>query len=210
MFNSNVCILFLIISGYLKGHGLKYQNVLFPNGMVAGVFGTSASHNDVGVLNLSRLQEYLEEVLFPEHAMAGGLLPVLYADAIFQNINHTTIISRYELVGTLEEIEFLRRLNFRMSGIRQSIEHMYGQLFNLFRLLKTPRQFKLYNDGQFAYRVGVICFFILNCYTCLNGSPCNSMFNTEPPSLEEYLPIDENLHHYIPNDDVAYDFYNLD
>jgi hypothetical protein len=194
----------------LKGKGLKYQNVLFPNGMVAGVFGASASHNDVGVLNLSRLQEYLEEILFPDHVMAGGLLPVLYSDAIFQHINHTTIIARYDLIGMQQEMDFLRRLNFRMSGIRQSIEHMYGQLFNLFRLLKTPRQFKLYHEGQLAYRVGVICFFVLNCYTCLNGSPCNSMFNTEPPTLQEYLPLLEPLQHYIQNDDIEYNFYILD
>ncbi len=151
-----VLCFFLFVSGYFKGHGLKYQNILLPNGMAASVFGASASHNDVGVLNLSRLQEYLEEILFPDYVMDGGLLPVLYGDAIFQKINHTTIISRYKLVGTQEEIEFLRRLKFRMSGIGQSIEHMYGQLFNLFRLLKTPRQFKLYNGGQLAYRVGVI------------------------------------------------------
>jgi hypothetical protein len=106
--------------------------------MVAGVFGASGSHNDVGVLNLSRLTEYLEDILHPDFVMPGGLLPVLYGDAIFQNVNHTTIIARYNLVGTVEEIEFLRRLNFRMSGIHQSIEHMYGNLFNLFWLLKTP------------------------------------------------------------------------
>ena len=66
--------------------------------MVAGVFGASGSHNDVGVLNLSRLTEYLEEILYPDFVMPGGLLPVLYGDAIFQNVNHTTIIARYNLV----------------------------------------------------------------------------------------------------------------
>jgi hypothetical protein len=178
--------------------------------MVAGVFGASGSHNDVGVLNLSHLTEYLEEILFPEFVMPGGLLPVLYGDAIFQNVNHMTIIARYNIVGTVEEMEFIRRLNFRMSGIRQSIEHMYGSLFNLFRLLKMPRQIKLYNDGQLSYRLGIICFFILNCYTCLNGSACNSMFNTTPPSLQEYIPLEEELQHYVPNNDNVYDFYILD
>jgi hypothetical protein len=69
-----------------------------------------------------------------------------------------------------------------MSGVRQSIEHMYGALFNIFHLLKMPRQIKLFNDGQTAYRLGVICFFILNFYICLNGSVCNAMFDTTPPS----------------------------
>jgi hypothetical protein len=125
-------------SGYFKGHGLKYQTTLFPNGMVARVFSTLGSHNDVGVLNLSRLTEYLEQILFPEFVLPGGLLPALYGDAIFQNVNHMTIIACYNLVGTIEEIEFLCRLNYRMSGVWQSIEHMYGSLFNLFWLLKTP------------------------------------------------------------------------
>ncbi len=138
--------------------------------------------------------------------MAGGLLPLLYADAIFQHINHTTIITRYDLFGTQQEMEFLHMLSFRMSGIRQLIEHMYEHLFNLFRLLKTPRQFKLYNDGQLAYHVGVFLIFIFNCYTCLNGSPFNLMFNTEPPLLQKYLLLHENLQHYILHDDVEYNF----
>jgi len=177
---------------------------------VAGVFGTSASHNDLGVSNLSRLQEYLKEILFPEHLMPGDILPALYGDAMFQNANHTTIISRFDLFGNQQEMDFLRRLNFRMLGVRQSIEHMYGQLFNLFRLLKMLHQFKLFNDGQIAYRIGVSCFFILNCYTCLNSSPCNSMFSTEPPSLQDYLPLDEPIHHYDPIDAIVYNYYILD
>jgi hypothetical protein len=179
--------------------------------MIAGVFGAAGSHNDVGVLNLSHLTEYLEELLFPDHMMAGGLLPALFGDSIFQNVNHSTIIARYNAVGLgINEAQLISRLNYRMSGVCQSIEHMYGQLFNLFRLLKVPRQFKLFSDGQLAYRVAVVCFFILNCYTCLNESPCNSMFDTIPPTLDEYLPLDEILQPYIRNDDIAYNFYILE
>ena len=198
------------LSGYIKAHGLKYQTTLFPNGMVAGVFGTSSNNNDVGVLNLSRLTQHLENLLFPQYVMPGGLLPALYGDSVFLGHNYSTIISRYDPVGTLEQQRMLRRLNFRMSGIRQSIEHMYGQLFNLFHLLKTPRQFKLYNNGELAYRTGVVCFFLLNCYTCFNGSACNSMFNTFPPTIQEYLPMEEDLLPYVDDNNNIYDFYILD
>jgi hypothetical protein len=176
--------------------------------MVAGVYGTSANNNDLGVLNLSRLSTYLERLLHPAYTLAGGILPALYGDAIFQLVNYSTIIAKHPLVGTIEEQQVIKRLNFRMSGVRQSIEHMYGALFNLFHLLKMPRQFRLLYDAETAYRTGVVCFFLLNCYTCFNGSACNSMFETFPPTIEEYLPLDEQLLPYNPGDN-NYDFYVL-
>ena len=129
--------------------------------MFVGLFGTSASHNDLGVLNMSGLAHYLEDILHPEYKMEGGLLPAFYGDAIFQSENYSTIVARYDLVGTDEEIELYRKLNYRMSGVRQSIEHMYGQLFNLFRLLKTPRQHQIFRGGDSAYRLGIVCFLLL-------------------------------------------------
>jgi hypothetical protein len=174
--------------------------------MVAGVFGASTSHNDRGVLNLSGIVEYLENILHPDYEMDGGVLPALYGDAIFANVPHTTIVVRFNIVGDAAEQEFLRRLNYRMSGVRQGVEHMYGALFNL----KTTRHIKLFRYGETAYRLGVISFFILNCYTCLNGSTCNSMFDTTPPTLEEYLPVDEELQLYVANDQAEYEYYILD
>jgi hypothetical protein len=76
LFYYNQFIIFFY-SGYLRGHGLKYQNVLFPNGVVAGVFGASLSHNDVVVLNMLGLMHCLEDVLHPDYVMAGGLLLAL-------------------------------------------------------------------------------------------------------------------------------------
>jgi hypothetical protein len=62
--------------------------------MIGGVFGAAGSHNDVGVLNFSRLIKYLEQLLFPDFAMASGILPALFGVSIFQNVNHSTIIAR--------------------------------------------------------------------------------------------------------------------
>ncbi len=189
---------------------MKYQTTLLPNGMIAGVFGASMSHNDVGILNMSRLCRYMEDILYPNYVMAGGLLPALFGDAIFMNLNHATILAKYDLVGNAEADYLIKKLNYRMSGIRQSIEHMYGAFFNLFRLFEVKRQFKIFRDATSAYRLGVIGFFILNCYTCFNGSACNSMFDSFCPTIQEYLPLDEELVPYIDADNAIYNFYVLD
>ncbi len=101
-------MLFISFSGYIKAHGLKYQTAFFPNGMVAGVYGTSGNNNDVGVLNLSRLATYLEQLLHPAFTLAGGILPALYGDAIFQAVDYLTIIAKHPLVGNREEQRFIK------------------------------------------------------------------------------------------------------
>ncbi len=202
-------MLFFVCSGYLRSHGLKYQTVLLPNGLFTGVFGSSISHNDLGVLNMSRLTRYLEDILFPDYAMPGGLLPALYGDAIFMNVNYSTILAKYDFIGNVEVDYLIKRLNHRMSGIRQSIELMYGAFFNLFSLFESKRHFKIFRDATSAYRLGVIGFFILNCYTCLNGSACNSIFDSFAPTIQEYLPLDDDLAPYVEEDDLVYNFYDL-
>jgi hypothetical protein len=102
----------------------------------------------------------LEQLLHPAFTLAGGILPALYGDAIFQVVDYSTIIAKHLLVGNKEEWHFIKRLNYHMSGVRQSIEHMYGALFNLFRLLKMSRQFWLYHSGETAYQTGVIFFSV--------------------------------------------------
>ncbi len=120
------------------------------------------SHNNIGVLNMSTLTAYMENILYPNNVMARGVLPALYGDSIFMNLSYATILARYDLVGNAEMDYLIRKLNRRMSGVRQSIELMYGQLFNLFCLLQAKWQIKIFRDATLAYRLGVICFFILN------------------------------------------------
>jgi hypothetical protein len=131
----------------------------------------------VWFLNLLRLTQHSEHLLFPQFVMPGRLLLALYGDSIFLGHNGSTIISWYDPVGTMEQQQMLQQLNLRMSDVRQSIEHMNGQLFNLFHFLKAPRQFKFYNNGALAFRTSVIGFFtkLLNLL------------------IQEYLPVEEDF-----------------
>jgi hypothetical protein len=138
--------------------------------MFSSIYGASMSHDDVSVLNVNANNIHGEYSLSQPYYGMGGLLPALYGDAIFMHLNYATILAKYNLTGNAEVDNLIRKLNHQMSGIRQSIELMYGQLFNLFYLLQTKWQIKIFRDASLAYHLGVISFFILICYMCLNGS----------------------------------------
>ena len=105
------------------------------------------------------------------------------------NVNYSTILAKYDYVDNDEVDYLIKRLNHHMSGIRQLIEMMYGAFFNLFSLFASKRDFKFFRGATSAYRLGVIGFFILKCYTGLNGSVCNSIFDSFAPTIQEYLPF---------------------
>ena len=67
-------------SGYVRGHGLKYQHILLPNGLFSSVWGTPQSYNDMGIDNMGGLEDYLFAVLEEEE---NGNLPCVLADGIF-------------------------------------------------------------------------------------------------------------------------------
>ena len=87
--------------------------------MIGSIFGCSICHNDNGVLNMSRLNRYLLEILrtFGD----THIYPALYCDAIYQLIN--TIINRYSNPNGREQV-----VNFSMAVQRIFIEHLFSDL----------------------------------------------------------------------------------
>jgi hypothetical protein len=86
-------------------------------GIIGSVFITEIRQNDSGVLNMSRLNDYLVGLLSGN--LVGQFLPCLYCDGIFAN--HTTILPRFTN-PTPEE----RLLNLKLASQRQCIEHVFG------------------------------------------------------------------------------------
>ena len=72
-------------SGYFKQYGLKAQAVYLPNGMFGSIYISSMAHNDIGTLNLSGLDIYLQELLADK--AIGITYPDLYFNAIFNICN---------------------------------------------------------------------------------------------------------------------------
>ena len=66
-------------SRYFRAHRLKFQIVIFQDGMIGSIFGCSICHNDNGVLNMSNLSDSLLSILTP---IGEFIYPSLYPDAI--------------------------------------------------------------------------------------------------------------------------------
>ena len=190
-------------SHYYSGHGLKVQAVTLPNGLFGSVFVGAWRVSDSGLLNMSGLDTYLSRLL-NEFDMklpaAFNQLPALYGDGIFPQL--CSIIARYSMGNENEQ-----RVNRRLASVRQSIEHIFALHTNLFGLFTIPKRFQLLVHGLQCRKMVLNSFFLLNCHVCFNESPNN--FNIRPPTIEEYLPLDEVMKPApIVNDEDLGEVYN--
>ena len=178
-------------SGYFRDHGLKVQVVYLPNGFIGSVWIGSLAHNDQGMQNFSGLNDYLITLLQTQRLSNGLYLPALYADGIFRPL--PTIIPRHTLTGRRGSLTRAERImNKRMSSCRVSIEHVLGLHSNLFAVFRRPELLRLYHSGVHKRKMITMSFFVLNCYLATHQSTART-FGLIPPSLEEYLPTNEQL-----------------
>ena len=75
--------------------------------------------------------------------------------------------------------------NTQMSKLRISVEWGFGKICQNFAYLDFKKNLKvlLQPVGKFY----LVASILINCHTCLYGSPTSSYFNVQPPSLESYL-----------------------
>ena len=144
-------------SGYLKSHGIKIWPLSLPDGMWGSVWACSIKHNDLGTLNnMSSLVEYLIDILPDADCSNGGTINMTaYGDSIFRP--SLTILRK--IINPEEDVQKL--LNKRLNKCRISIEMLYGDLFNLFKLLSMKRKLKLLKDGRRVRKLIIVAFFCI-------------------------------------------------
>ena len=71
------------------------------------------------------------------------------------------------------------------------IEHIISLHYNLFKLFRQPEHFRLLVSGVESYKLFFNSFLLWNCYQSIYQS--FDYFLLAPPSLEEYLSLDEIL-----------------
>lgn len=169
-------------NGWKHEHGVKFQLVLLPNGIIAEISQIfSIRHNDLYVLFESKINERLANCQNSENDY------ILFGDSAYIAQWHTHIHSYYK-DNYLPA--WKNMLNNGMKGCRNAVENCIGSLKAKFQCLRNPYLLKIQlND---VTRIIKTCVILHNLYTCLNGNQITSQFGSEIMDINYYLNLNNN------------------
>lgn len=166
---------FQFYNGHKRVHSIKFQSVMFPNGIIFNLFGSVIGRRHDGhLLQRSKLVQKIE------HKFAGLQNPPhLYGDSGYPLSK--VIIVPFKWNTTRRQ----QRVNKIMSKVRVSIEWGFAKIIQLFPFVDFKKNLKVRKEQvPKFYKVATI---LTNCHTCLYGSQVCQYFELEPPTLQEYL-----------------------
>ena len=163
---------------YHRGHGLKFQSLVAPNGLILDLYGPVAGrHADSTMLARSGLEAKL-------HTISGnlGYTIVVYADSAYGASEHVMRGLKRNMMHTDDE----RAYSAMMSGVRVAVEWAFGQIRQDFPFLKLDTNAKVFlSPVAMIWQVGAL---LSNCKACLaGGNIVSDTLGGRPFSLAEYL-----------------------
>ena len=64
-------------------------------------------------------------------------------------------------------------------------------MIGIFQLGQDAKNIQLGKRRPYAQQQVRVCHLLANIYNCLNGDKTTKLFNCRPPSLSEYLRLDD-------------------
>jgi hypothetical protein len=169
----------LCYNGHKRVHGLKFQGIAIPNGLIGYLWGpVLARRHDAFMLHESGLIEQLDAL-----CTSLGSVVCVFGDPAYPLL--PTIQCPFKGANlTQDQCLF----NSVMSCSRVCVEWSFGFVLANWSWLDFKRNLKLFLSpiGLF-YGVGVL---LANCICCVRGgNETSQLFGVLPPTLEEYLAM---------------------
>ena len=173
----------LVYSGYYKSHGLKFQSVIGPNGLIVDLSKCVVGRRGDGyLLHRSRFLRRMARLVAAE-----GRPFYVYGDPAYA-------LSRYILRGHKGAMSAqMQRFCTEMSRVRTSVEWGFGLIVRDWAFLDFKKNIKLLLQpiGKLFF-VGAL---LMNMKTCMTadhpldafGNQIAAKFLVTPPSLHDYL-----------------------
>lgn len=167
-------------SGHKAIHGMKFQSVVTPDGLIIDAWGPYAgSFADGKLLRDSRLLERWRPALRTDDV--EQLNYCLYGDPAYPrcDILMANVKDPYATPAQ-------RRVNKAMKPLRETVEWGFQKIsVNYFRYFQEPVHLQaLKAEVGSMYRAAIL---LTNCFTCLYGVQTSDYFDLAPPTLETYL-----------------------
>jgi hypothetical protein len=167
-------------SGHKKAHGLKYQGIVTPDGLVSSLVGPYPGPlNDWSMFRLSKVQSRLRKIL------AGRRRLYLYGDPAYSRCFGIWAPFKHPAGWRYLPMEE-QNFNTRLSRIRIAVEQAFGLTQGLWTYVAFTTQLRsAAQPVAHYYRVAVL---LSNCFACLRGNTAaGGRFLCRPPELEDYL-----------------------
>ena len=163
-------------NGHKRVHGLKYQSIIAPNGLIANMYGPFVGRrHDSAMLEASNVRMDLQNLQDD-----NGRLVCIYGDPAYPL--SPELMAPFPTVNLQQEEA---HFNYQMSRVRQSVEWGFKKIISQFAILDYKKNLKLHlQPVALYYLVGTI---MTNCHTCMYGSEVSEFFDVQPPTLEQYV-----------------------
>jgi nuclease HARBI1 len=166
----------IIYSGHKRHHGIKFQSVYCPDGMIACLYGpVPGSRHDSFMLSESGILTQLQNEL-PDGAWS------LYGDPAYPQ-------SRWLFGGyrNPEKGSIQAKYNTEMSRVRECVEWGFKDIIEQFKFLDHKKGMKIFKCPVAAFYV--VAAFIQNIRVCFYGNQTVVYFNAQQMTLSEYLNL---------------------
>ena len=160
----------MLYTGNDRVHGLKWQGIMLPNGIMPFPFGpVCGSNHDAEMLRLSNLFAVLDHIM--QHA--DGVY-ALYGDLAYPNHRYRYRPYDAAVPGSWQDFD-----NQLMRTVRVAVEWGFGNIMNNFQYLNHYTNLKVLRQPVGLYYP--VANLLMNCHTCLYGSPTG---DCEPPPFK--------------------------
>jgi nuclease HARBI1 len=169
-------------SGHKRCHGIKFQSVVTPDGLIAQLFGpVPGSRHDSYMLAQSRLLSQLRE-LMPQ----GTPLFSIYGDPAYPQSEYLFGGFRNPAAGSLEAA-----WNTQMSKVREVVEWLFKEIIAQWSFLDFRASMKIFQSPIAKYFI--IAAFFTNFRSLFYGSQTSEYFgcdeNNGKLTFAEYIAL---------------------
>jgi DDE superfamily endonuclease len=172
-------------SGHKRCHGIKFQSVVVPDGLIALLYGPiEGRRHDCFMLSESGLLQELRNTM-PE----GSPIFALYGDAAYPQSAYLFGGFPNAQPGSNEA-----QWNTKMSKVREAVEWLFKEVATQWAFLDVKNRMKIFKFPVAKYYI--VAAFLTNLRTCCYGSQTGIYFGCPEPGAEpngERLTLAEYL-----------------